>query len=99
MISYDKVKNIAKLARLGIKESENAKFQKEISSILDYFKMLQDIDTSKIEPTFHSTEEFIERTEIMRKDKAVPLSEDSAEELINSAPDKEKRYIKVKAVL
>lgn len=99
MISKDQVKHIAKLARLGTTEKEDEKFQKEISSILDYFEMLKEADTSKTEATFHSTEEFIAPSSIMRDDLAKPESEELANKLIEAAQNKKDRYIKVKAIL
>jgi len=54
MISEKEVKHIAKLARLGLTGKEIKKFQKELSSILDYFEKLKEVDVSKIEPTSHS---------------------------------------------
>ena len=41
MISKDEVRHIAKLARLELTESETAKMQKDLSSILDYFDLLK----------------------------------------------------------
>lgn len=97
MISKDQVEHIAKLARLGIKES--GKFQKDISSILDYFEILKDADTSNIEPVFHSSEKFINQKTVMRKDEFEEVSEETVKSLLDSAPDKKERYIKVKPIL
>ena len=55
MINKKEVNHIAKLARLGISEKEEKKFQKDLSSILDYFNCLQEVDVSGKEPTFHQT--------------------------------------------
>jgi len=41
MISKEEVKHIAKLARLGLTEKEVGKYQKELSSILDYIEKLK----------------------------------------------------------
>lgn len=45
MISKEEVKKIAKLARIGITEKEAEKFQKEFSAILDYFNILNGVNT------------------------------------------------------
>lgn len=97
MPSKEEINNIAKLARLGIKENE--KFQKEISSILDYFEILKNANTSKIEPVFHSSEKFINQKTIMRKDQPKESSKEVVDDILNSAPDKKERYIKVKQIL
>ena len=49
-LTNDEVRHIAKLARLGITDEEVEKFSKQLSDILDYAKMLKEIDTSNIEP-------------------------------------------------
>ncbi len=98
MINKEEVKRIAGLARLGISEAEEEKFQKEISSILDYFKSLQELDVSKVQPIFHPSEKFIRENDAMRDDKEEAHLENSAEKLIEAAPDKQKEYIKVRAI-
>lgn len=99
MINKQDVQHIAKLARLGLTEDEIKKFQKDLSSILDYFKSLKEIDVSKIEPTFHPAEHFFERKlEIMRQDRAEPQPIKVVNKLVEAAPEKRKRHIKVKAI-
>ena len=41
MISKEQVTHIAKLASLELKEEEVAKYQKDLSEILDYFDTLK----------------------------------------------------------
>lgn len=99
MINKQDVQHIAKLARLGLTEDEIKKFQKDLSSILDYFKSLKEIDVSKIEPTFHPAEHFFERKlEIMRQDRAESQPIKVVNKLVEAAPEKRKRHIKVKAI-
>ncbi|MBU2635419.1 Asp-tRNA(Asn)/Glu-tRNA(Gln) amidotransferase subunit GatC [Patescibacteria group bacterium] len=99
MISKQDVQHIAKLARLGLKEAEIKKLQKDLSSILDYFNSLKRVDVSNIEPTFHPVEHYSkERLDIMRQDRAESQPEQAVDKLIAAAPDKKKRHIKVKAV-
>lgn len=100
MISKQDVQHIAKLARLGLKESEIKKFQKELSSILDYFAILNEANVSGVELIFHPTEYFVgEKKEILREDKEKPQTVEVVDKLIESAPDKKKGHIKVKAIL
>lgn len=99
MINKQDVQHIAKLARLGLTEDEIKKFQKDLSSVLDYFKSLKEIDVSKIEPTFHPAEHFFERKlEIMRQDRAESQPIKVVNKLVEAAPEKRKRHIKVKAI-
>jgi len=98
MISKEEVQKISKLARIKITEQEVKKFQKELSSILDYMKTLNEVDVSKTEPTFHASEDFIDKKILMRPDKIESQPAGVVEELIKLAPSKEARHIKVKAI-
>jgi len=100
MINKKEVQHIAKLARLGLSLKEEESFRKDLSEILDYFKIIQPLDTSKIEPTFHPTENFLlEKGNIFRQDKENKKSSELSEKLIELAPEKKEGYIKVKTVL
>ena len=54
-LTKDQVRHIAKLARLRLTPAEEEKFPKELTSILQYVDMLQEVDTSKVEPTAQVT--------------------------------------------
>ena len=97
MINKEDVKHIAKLSRLGLNSKEISKVQKDLSEILSYFNSLSEIDVSGVEPTFHSTESFLD--EKMREEDAIPQDKGVSDKLIEAAPSKEKRHIKVKAIL
>lgn len=97
MISKQDVQKIAKLARIELNEEEIKKFQKEFSAILDYFGMLKEIDVSKVEPTFQPTEQFL-GLEVMRKDEADAEKPERVNKLVEAAPGRKGRYIKVKTV-
>lgn len=101
MITRWEVEHIAKLARINLSDDEIAVFEKDLSSILGYFEMIKELDTSGVEPTFHPTENFLRAQEkTTRKDEAIDVFEDgTAEKLIAAAPDKSGRYVKVKAIL
>ena len=95
MLSREEVQHIAKLARLGLTAKEIKKFQRELSLILDYFEKLKEVDVSKIEPTTHS----ILVKNIMRNDEPKSESIETRNKLIESAPDKKERFVKVKSIL
>ncbi|MEA3344525.1 MAG: Asp-tRNA(Asn)/Glu-tRNA(Gln) amidotransferase subunit GatC [Patescibacteria group bacterium] len=100
MISKQEVKHIAKLARLGINEQECRKFQKELSAILDYFNLLEEVDVSNVKPTFHSAEDLLNKKfSITRKDVANIENNKIADKLLKAAPDRKDRYVKVKKIL
>lgn len=94
MLTKKQVQHVAKLARLGITKKEEEKFAKELSAILDYFKELKKIDTFRVEPCFYplSLETVLRCDEVKEK----PL--ELVNKLLESAPERKQRYIKVKAV-
>jgi aspartyl-tRNA(Asn)/glutamyl-tRNA(Gln) amidotransferase subunit C len=49
-LSNEEVKHIAKLARLGLTDDEIKKFSGQLSDILGHAKMLEEVDTSRVEP-------------------------------------------------
>jgi len=94
MISKEEVQHIAKLARLGISEKETEKFQKELSSILDYVEELKKADISNIEAISHPFK--IEN--VVREDKT-SKEKLNGQKLMAMAPETEKGYVKVKSIL
>lgn len=55
MITIEEVKKIAKLARIDLNESEEKMHAETISVVLDYMKILDEIDISNIKPTSQVT--------------------------------------------
>ena len=54
-ISQEEVRKIAKLANLELAESEVKKFQKQLSDVLDYAAVLDELDTANVESTSQVT--------------------------------------------
>ena len=95
MITKKEVEHIAKLARLGLDKKEIEKIQKELSLILDYFKVLKDVRTESVESTSHP----ILSKSYLRKDDVQKQSPEMVQKLIEMAPRKENGHIKVKPIL
>jgi len=95
MISKKEVQHIAKLARLSLTEKEIKKLQKELSSILDYFEKLKEVDITDVKPTSHS----IEIENIFREDEPKRELLERVNKIIEMAPQKEKNYLKVKPII
>lgn len=100
MISKQQVQHIAKLARISLTEKEVLKFQKDLSSILNYFEKLKEVKTDKVKPFFQSQKQILSLKEqiLLREDKAEKSGPRMGEKLIAMAPDKEGRHIKVKPI-
>lgn len=92
-LSTDDVKHVATLARLGLTSQELNKFQKQLSSIIDFVGKLNELDTKNVEATSQVTG----LENIFREDKITQSL--SQEEALTNSPDKYKGYFKVKPVL
>jgi len=87
------VEQIATLVRLGISEEEAEKFSGQFSSIIDYFNMLNEVDTTNVPPA----SDVANAENVLREDEVKPSM--SREEFLKNAPQSERGYIKVPTVL
>jgi len=93
-LSKDDVLKLAKLSRLNLTDDEVARFQDDLSKILDYVEQLQDADIEDLEPTYQVTG----LTNVNREDEVIDYGV-SQTELLKNAPATEDSYIKVKRVI
>jgi aspartyl-tRNA(Asn)/glutamyl-tRNA(Gln) amidotransferase subunit C len=93
MIDRETVKNVAKLARLGLTEEEVDVFASQLSVILENIAKLQEVDVSGVSPTAHASR----LSTIMRADISQPSY--PPEVLLANAPEQEANCLKVPAVL
>jgi len=93
MIDRETVKNVAKLARLGLSEEEVEVLRDQLSVILENIAILQKVDVSGVSPTAHASR----LSNIMRPDVAEPSY--PPEVLLANAPAQEDNCLKVPAVL
>lgn len=94
-LSKEDVQHIAKLAHIELRESEVEQFQAELSSILDYFQVLEKVDVSKVEPMTHSV--FLEN--VTREDRAAKQNDEVSRKLLEAAPQRKERLFKIKSIL
>ena len=87
------VKHVANLVRLGISDEEAEKFSPQFSSIIDYFNMLNEVDTGNVTPA----SDIANAENVLREDVVKPSM--SHEEFIKNAPKSERGYVKVPTVL
>lgn len=92
-ITKEQVEHVAKLARLAITEQEKEIFSKQLSSILTYFEQLNELDTSKVEPTSH----VISMQNVLREDRV----KDSLprEEALAGAPEASEEFFRVPKII
>ncbi|KKR05399.1 MAG: glutamyl-tRNA(Gln) amidotransferase subunit C, aspartyl-tRNA(Asn)/glutamyl-tRNA (Gln) amidotransferase subunit C [Candidatus Peregrinibacteria bacterium GW2011_GWC2_39_14] len=55
MLSEEEVKHIAKLARIRLTDAEIKKFSTQLTDILEYVKILEEVDVTNVEPTSQVT--------------------------------------------
>ena len=92
-LSREEVLHIARLARLGLTESEIDRMGEQLSDILENFEILQQVDTSGVPPTAQS----IALQNVVREDEVAPSLPPG--EVLANAPRKEGEYFRVRAVL
>ena len=95
MVSKEEVEHIAKLAHLGLSVKEVNSLRRDLSSILDYFKELNNLDVSGVNPTSH----IVSTENIMREDEGEKKSSELVNKLIKSAPHQKGNHIQVKSIL
>lgn len=93
MLDQEQVHKIAHLARLEISPEEAVQFAGQLSSILDYFEQLSELDTTDVEPTTRA----IELSNITRPDRLVVF--DHREDLLKEAPEQEGDFFRVPQIL
>jgi aspartyl-tRNA(Asn)/glutamyl-tRNA(Gln) amidotransferase subunit C len=92
-ISKQEVKKVAHLARLEITPQEEEEFTTQLSSILEYFQQLSELDTTDVPPTTRA----IDIKNITRDD--VNLVYPEREILLDAAPEREDDFFRVPQIL
>jgi aspartyl-tRNA(Asn)/glutamyl-tRNA(Gln) amidotransferase subunit C len=93
-LSREEVLHIARLARLGLTETEVNQLREQLSNILENFAVLQQVDTTDVPPTAQA----IPLQNVMRQDDEVIPSLPPSQILAN-APRREADFFRVRAVL
>ena len=92
-ISKNTTLKIAKLTRLKIKDNEIAELSAQLSSILDWVELLNEVNTDNIEPLSN-----VSKVELpLRKDEKI--DEDKSNEILSNAPEKLENYFVVPKVV
>ena len=92
-LSHDEVRKIAELAKLELTDDEVTLYAGQLSSILQYFRKLQELDTSHIPPTAS----VLPLTNVFRRDEpGAPLT---PEQVVANAVDAVDGQFRVSKVL
>jgi len=89
MLSKEEIKKIAILARIDLSPEEEARHAETISAVLGYIQLLNEIDTSAVEPTYQVTG----LSGVFRQDKAEKSL--IKKELIDAMPNVKNKLLQV----
>lgn len=93
MIDREQVRKVAHLARLELTGEEEEQFTTQLSSILDYFEQLSELNTDNVAPTTRA----IDVSNVTRADEL--QSSSNRQEILSGAPAQEDGFFKVPKIL
>lgn len=93
-LSSEQVKKIAKLARLTLTEEEVEKFRPQLSEVLKYVELLEEVNVEGIPPTAQTTGS----QNVFREDKIDSSQALSQKGALGNAKNSDGRYFVVPAV-
>jgi len=94
-LTKKQVKHIAKLAKLKLSNGEIEKFREQLSSILEYAGLLEEVDTKNVEPTAQTTG----LKNVYREDKSSKEQCLTQKEVLGNVPERKNGFIKTNAAL
>jgi len=92
MLDRAQVQKVAHLARLQLTPDEESTFTTQLSSILDYFELLSELDVTDVKPTTRA----IEVSNVVRVDRQHPFPR---EDILDGAPDREGEFFRVPKIV
>ncbi len=92
-LTLQEVRHIAILTRIGMTDEDARRFQRDLSSILDHIRVLQEVDTEGVPPTANGAD-LLNVT-----DADSPRPSRSRDEVLANAPVREDDFFRVRAVL
>jgi aspartyl-tRNA(Asn)/glutamyl-tRNA(Gln) amidotransferase subunit C len=94
IITNEEVRHIAKLANLPLAPGEESKFARQFADTLKTINIINELDTSGVEPTSQVTGlTNVTREDVIDKSRILPL-----EEVLKRAPKSHNGYIVVPAI-
>ncbi len=93
MLDREQVHKVALLARLELTPEQEEKYAVQMSSILDYFEQLSELDTTDVEPKTRA----IDMNNITRADDRSAYQ--NLEGIYAAAPDRETDFFKVPKIM
>lgn len=94
-LTIQEIDHLAALAHLALRAEEKDLYRDQLSSVLDYVAKLNEVDTSKVEPTAQVTG----LANQWREDVVRGCTADVRERLLENMPEREGDSLKVKGVI
>jgi aspartyl-tRNA(Asn)/glutamyl-tRNA(Gln) amidotransferase subunit C len=92
-VDKKEVEYVAMLARIELKEEEKELYAEQLSTILDFFDRLKEVDTENVLPTSH----VLDLVNAYRPDQV--RSGPGVEAVLQNAPDRANRFFRVPKIL
>ena len=92
-LTLDEVRHLSALARVDATQQDLERMRAQLASILEHFRVLQEVDTTSVEPTGHA----IAVENVMRDDTSRPSQ--TREQTLSNAPQAQEGYVRVRRVL
>ncbi|MEP3480647.1 MAG: Asp-tRNA(Asn)/Glu-tRNA(Gln) amidotransferase subunit GatC [Fuerstiella sp.] len=89
----EEVREVAKLARLELSEDEISTYADQLTKVLDYVALLDEVDTEGVEPMVHA----LDQGNVFRTDEVRPSL--SREDALLNAPKTDGKYFQVPQVI
>ena len=93
-LTKKEIEQVADLARLSLSESEKEMYAEQLSVVLDYIGMLDEVNTDGVPETCQVTG----LTGVIREDVVIETDAVTREKMLKNFPDKFGQYLRVKAV-
>ncbi|HAT03889.1 MAG TPA: Asp-tRNA(Asn)/Glu-tRNA(Gln) amidotransferase GatCAB subunit C [Candidatus Magasanikbacteria bacterium] len=93
-LTSQEIEHIAKLARLELTEKEKTMYAEQLSVVLDYIEVLNEVDTEGVEETCQVTG----LEDVVREDVVEDCSKEARGKIISQFPSAHGNLLKVKAV-
>ncbi len=93
ILNLEKVRHVAKLARLAIPDEQLPRFTEQLESILEYVEQIKQANVTGVEPMAHA----VRLTNVLRDD--VPQPALTTEQVLANAPDTDGPFFKVPKVI
>lgn len=81
------VKHLSWLTRIDLTDKEAREIARQLARILAYFRKIDEVDTSGVEPIYHP----LEIANVSRSDEPAPFPPD---EILKIVPSRKGRYVK-----